>query len=522
MADDAGHRGARGGLRGARARARRRSCSTRVPATRSTRCATRPPTSWPRPCSTCSRARSSGSGRRSRTASTTTSSSTGPSSRTTSPRSRRGWPRASPPTTRSSAASSRRRRGGPSSSSATSRSRSRSSTTSPRRRRPTARRCRRSTVYEHGPFVDLCRGPHVESTGKLGPFKLLAVAGAYWRGDEKRPMLQRIYGTVWPTQEELDQYLWRREEAKKRDHRRLGVQLDLFSFHDVSPGAAFWHPKGWTIWQTLRGRDARDSSSGAATRRSSTPTLVHKKLWEQSGHWEPLRRQHVPGRDRGPDVQPQADELPGVDVHLPLEGALVPRPAAPLSTSTACSTATSGPARSAASRASASSSRTTPTSSSGRTRSRDEIEALIGEVREAYSWFGLSRRFDVRDEAGQGDRRPGRLGARRRRMHAGGARPGPAATYRVKPKDGTFYAPKIDIQIEDALGREWQTATIQVDLTDAARALRPDATSTRRASRSGRSRSTARSTARSSGSSASSSSTSPARSRCGARRSRRS
>ncbi|HKB28200.1 MAG TPA: hypothetical protein VKC59_04185, partial [Candidatus Limnocylindrales bacterium] len=89
-----------------------------------------------------------------------------------------------------------------------------------------------TSVYEHGAFVDLCKGPHVTSTGKIGPFKLLAVAGAYWRGDQKRPTLQRIYGTVWPTQEELDQYLWRRDQAKLRDHRRLGVQLDLFSFHD--------------------------------------------------------------------------------------------------------------------------------------------------------------------------------------------------------------------------------------------------------------------------------------------------
>src|SRR3954469_10801843 len=107
------------------------------------------------------------------------------------------------------------------------------------------------SVYEHGPFIDLCKGPHVASTGQIGPFKLLAVSGAYWRGDEKRPALQRIYGTVWPSQDELDAYLWRRTEAKKRDHRRLGVQLDLFSFHDVSPGAAFWHPKGQTIWRTL-------------------------------------------------------------------------------------------------------------------------------------------------------------------------------------------------------------------------------------------------------------------------------
>ena len=129
------------------------------------------------------------------------------------------------------------------------------------------------------------QGPHVESTGKIGPFKLLAVAGAYWRGDEKRPMLQRIYGTVWATQEELDQYLWRREEAKKRDHRRLGVQLDLFSFHDVTPGSAFWHPKGQRIWRTLEGA-MRELQARRGYQEISTPILVHKKLWQQSGHWD--------------------------------------------------------------------------------------------------------------------------------------------------------------------------------------------------------------------------------------------
>src|SRR6188508_3012539 len=110
----------------------------------------------------------------------------------------------------------------------------------------------KTTFYQQGPFIDLCRGPHVESTGKIGPVKLLAVSGAYWRGDQKRPAMQRVYGTAWPTQEELDAFLWRREEAKKRDHRKLGVQLDLFSFNDVSPGAAFWHPKGWTLYRTLQ------------------------------------------------------------------------------------------------------------------------------------------------------------------------------------------------------------------------------------------------------------------------------
>ncbi len=141
------------------------------------------------------------------------------------------------------------------------------------------------TTYSHGPFTDLCRGPHVESTGKLGPFKLLKTSGAYWRGDEKRPMLQRIYGTVWSTKDELDLYLWRLEEARKRDHRRLGVALDLFSFHDVSPGSAFWHPKGQRLWRTLE-TAMRELQDRRGYQEVSTPILVHKRLWEQSGHWD--------------------------------------------------------------------------------------------------------------------------------------------------------------------------------------------------------------------------------------------
>ena len=115
------------------------------------------------------------------------------------------------------------------------------------------------------------------------------MSGAYWRGDQARPALQRIYGTVWETQEELDRFLWRREEAKKRDHRKLGVQLDLFSFHEVSPGAAFWHPKGWTLYQTLRGA-MRDLQSRRGYQEIYTPPLVSQALWERSGHWEHYRQ----------------------------------------------------------------------------------------------------------------------------------------------------------------------------------------------------------------------------------------
>ncbi len=141
------------------------------------------------------------------------------------------------------------------------------------------------SLYRQGDFVDLCRGPHVASTGAIKAFKLLSSSGAYWRGDERNPMLQRIYGTAWLTQEDLDKHLWRLEEAKKRDHRKLGRELDLFVFHDVAPGAPFWLPNGMVIFRQLEAfwREVHDAHGYLET---STPILVNKKLWEQSGHWE--------------------------------------------------------------------------------------------------------------------------------------------------------------------------------------------------------------------------------------------
>ncbi len=315
------------------------------------------------------------------------------------------------------------------------------------------------SFYEHGAFRDLCKGPHVESTGRIGPFKLLAVAGAYWRGDEKRPMLQRIYGTVWETQEDLDRYLWRRDEAKKRDHRKLGVQLDLFSFHDVSPGAAFWHPKGWRLYQTLRNA-MRELQDRRGYDEIYTPPLVHQKLWEKSGHWVHYRDNMflVEAEDQLFSLKPMNcpessfvyrsrlrsyRDLPlrlseyGVLHRNELSGVL-----------------------------------------SGLTRVRHfvtddahifvrpdqigaEIEALMGEIRESYSWFGLepTLTFGTRPDKALGDVET--WNETEAIMRAELDRSG--LQYRVKEKDGAFYAPKIDIQITDALGREWQTATIQVD-----------------------------------------------------------
>jgi threonyl-tRNA synthetase len=141
------------------------------------------------------------------------------------------------------------------------------------------------SLYAEGGFIDLCRGPHVPSTGKLRVFKLMKVAGAYWRGDSRNEMLQRIYGTAWAKKEELDAYLHRIEEAEKRDHRKLGRALDLFHLQDEAPGMVFWHPKGWSIWQQVE-QYMRRIYEDNGYQEVRTPLVLDRSLWEKSGHWQ--------------------------------------------------------------------------------------------------------------------------------------------------------------------------------------------------------------------------------------------
>lgn len=142
------------------------------------------------------------------------------------------------------------------------------------------------TLYRQGEFIDLCRGPHLSSTGKLGKaFKLTRVSGAYWRGDSNNEMLQRIYGTAWPNEKQLRKYLDMLEEAEKRDHRRLGRVMDLFHFQEEAPGAVFWHPKGWNLFQTLI-NFMREQQNAAGYQEINTPEIMSRSLWEASGHWD--------------------------------------------------------------------------------------------------------------------------------------------------------------------------------------------------------------------------------------------
>ena len=140
------------------------------------------------------------------------------------------------------------------------------------------------SLYRQGDFIDLCRGPHVPSTGKLKVFKLMKLAGAYWRGDSKNEMLQRVYGTAWTKKDDLDAYLHMIEEAEKRDHRKLGRQLDLFHLQDEAPGMVFWHAKGWTLWQQIE-QYLRKALGEHGYQEVKTPQIVDRSLWEKSGHW---------------------------------------------------------------------------------------------------------------------------------------------------------------------------------------------------------------------------------------------
>jgi threonyl-tRNA synthetase len=315
------------------------------------------------------------------------------------------------------------------------------------------------SFYRHGSFEDLCRGGHLETTGELGAFKLLSTAGAYWRGDETRPMLQRIYGTAWDTAEELDQHLWRLEEAKKRDHRKLGRELDLFTFHPESPAAPFLHPRGMALWRALEewSRQVRREAGFDEVR---TPSLVRKELWETSGHWGNYQ-----------------DNMFVLDDHDHVSG-LKPMncPEEILIYKTRSHSYRELPMRFADYSTLFRKERTGVLAGMFRVRQltqddshvfcRDdqvdeELRLALSLVRRQYAPFGFEprARLATRPEKRLGsdefwERAEGRL---RERLEEDGM------PYTVDEGGGAFYAPKIDIFIEDALGREWQMATIQAD-----------------------------------------------------------
>jgi threonyl-tRNA synthetase len=317
------------------------------------------------------------------------------------------------------------------------------------------------TVYQNGPFLDLCKGPHVPSTGRLAHFKLLSAAGAYWRGDHRRQMLQRIYGTAFHTKPELDEHLHRLEEAKRRDHRRLGRELDLFQFFPVSPGAAFWTPRGTTLYNTLEQFVRERQREGFLE--VKTPLLYTKQLWEQSGHWGKYRENMflVLDNETGEhDMSLKPMNCPSHYVYyasathsyreLPLRYVTLD-----VLHRNELSGALSGLTR-------------------VRQFAQDDCHVFLREDQIAeevgflmrfilghYDAFGLSSslKFATRPEQriGSDEQWDRAESALREALDATGR------DYEMQPGDGAFYGPKIDFHVTDSIGRQWQLGTIQLD-----------------------------------------------------------
>src|SRR5881396_1421095 len=318
------------------------------------------------------------------------------------------------------------------------------------------------SLYEQGNFIDLCRGPHVPSTGKLKVFKLMRVAGAYWRGDSKNEMLQRIYGTAWASKEELDAYLTRIEEAEKRDHRRLGRQLDLFHLQDEAPGMVFWHPHGWTIWQQVEQymrRVYRDNGYQEVR----GPMILDRSLWERSGHWENYKEHMFTTESEKRDFAIKPMNCPGhVQIFnsdlrsyrdLPLrygEFGFCHRNEA--------SGALHGLMRV----------RAFVQDDGHIFCAPEQIEAEVT----AFNRLALSvyKDFGFEDIAMRLSLRPDkRIGSDEIWNRAEGALRAALKACGVActelPGDGAFYGPKIDYSLRDSLGRSWQCGTMQVDFS---------------------------------------------------------
>jgi threonyl-tRNA synthetase len=317
-------------------------------------------------------------------------------------------------------------------------------------------------VYTDGPFQDLCRGPHIPRTGRHKHFKLLSAAGAYWRGDEHRQMLQRIYGTAWFKKEELDAYLHRLEESRKRDHRRLGKELDLFMFHPFAPGAPFYTDRGTTMVRVINDY-IRNLNQRAGYQEIKTPLLYNKGLWEISGHWGKYRENMflVLDKETGehdfslkPMNCPSHHLYFGTRKHsyreLPLgfatfdvlhrnevSGALGGLTRVRQFQQDDCHIYLMG------------------------SQIASEVRRITDMILELYATFGLTAtlKFATRPEQRIGDdamwdRAEADL---RAALEATGK------AYELKAGDGAFYGPKIDFEVSDSIGRKWQLGTIQLD-----------------------------------------------------------
>jgi threonyl-tRNA synthetase len=322
------------------------------------------------------------------------------------------------------------------------------------------------SLYKQGDFEDLCRGPHVPSTGFIKAFKLTKVAGAYWRGDSNNEMLQRIYGTAWTNKKSLAEYLFRLEEAEKRDHRKLGKALNLFHFQDIAPGMVFWHPNGWIIYQELE-RYMRTRLADFGYQEIKTPQLVDKVLWEKSGHWDNFRDEmfvtetenrhyavkpmncpcHVQVYNQGlksyRDLPLRLSEFGNCHRCEPsgsLHGLMRVRNMVQDDAHIFCT----------------------------EEQIQSEVSMMLQLVQSVYTDFGFERikyRLALRPEkrVGSDDVWNKAEEALKQAMHDQGIE------WIDAPGEGAFYGPKIECSLSDCLGRIWQCGTIQVDFSMPAR-----------------------------------------------------
>ncbi len=316
------------------------------------------------------------------------------------------------------------------------------------------------SLYREGAFEDLCRGPHVPSTGKLKHFKLMKVAGAYWRGDHRNEMLQRIYGTAWASKDDLQQYLTRLEEAEKRDHRKLGRELDLFHIDEHSPGTVFWHPKGWTVWQEVEQymrRVYRDNGYQEV----KAPQILDQGLWEKTGHWDKYRENMFVTESEKRDFALKPMNCPGHIIifnqgiksyrDLPLRFGEFGQ----------CHRNEPSGSLHGIMRVRAF------TQDDGHIfcteeQIQAEVIAFTTLLQKVYRDFGFTDilyRLSTRPEK--------RIGSdeswdRAEAALADGLRAS-GCDFEYLPGEGAFYGPKIEYTLKDAIGREWQCGTIQVD-----------------------------------------------------------
>jgi threonyl-tRNA synthetase len=316
------------------------------------------------------------------------------------------------------------------------------------------------SLYREGAFEDLCRGPHVPSTGKLKHFKLMKVAGAYWRGDHVNEMLQRIYGTAWASKDDLQQYLTRLEEAEKRDHRKLGRELDLFHIDEHSPGTVFWHPKGWTVWQEVEQymrRVYRDNGYQEV----KAPQILDQGLWEKTGHWDKYRENMFVTESEKRDFALKPMNCPGHIIifnqgiksyrDLPLRFGEFGQchrnePSGSLHGIMRVRAFTQDDGHIFCTEA----------------QIQAEVIDFTNLLQKVYRDFGFTDilyRLSTRPEK--------RIGSdeswdRAEAALAEGLRAS-GCDFEYLPGEGAFYGPKIEYTLKDAIGREWQCGTIQVD-----------------------------------------------------------